>query len=123
MIAILPCTNIPSATGFFVRLGYNTPSETEKAQWGDYLILNYQDAMEIHLRQISADEEGWLQPERNSFGIYLRTTKVEVDRLAAEFADEIIEGGKKAEVKEWGMYEFSLNGPDGCLVRVGCPAG
>jgi len=44
-----------------------------------------------------------------------------VDELAAEFADEIIERGKQAELKAWGMYEFSLNGPDGALVRIGWP--
>jgi hypothetical protein len=36
-----------------------------------------------------------------------------------EFKDEIIEAAKKPELKEWGLVEFSVNGPDGSLVRVG----
>lgn len=58
-----------------------------------------------------------LIPSKYSFGIYLYAEDVEA--LAVEFAEEIIEHGKKPEIKEWGMLEFSVNGPDGCLVRVG----
>jgi hypothetical protein len=111
--------SLSSATSFFVRLGFEAPSESEKSKWPDYLILNHPDGIEVHLRQISPDEEGWLQPQKNPFGIYFHS--IEVERLAKEFGEEIIEPAKKPEVKEWGTYEFSVNGPDGCLVRIGCP--
>jgi hypothetical protein len=63
--------------------------------------------------------EGWLVPGRNPFGLYLYLE--DVDKLAAEFRNEII--GKTApEDKPWGMYEFALSDPDETLVRVGWPA-
>jgi hypothetical protein len=116
---ILPCTNLASATRFFVRLGFTQPSEEEFRRWDQYLLLSHPNGSDIHLREIGSDEDGWLQPLKNPFGIYVYSKDVEV--LATEFADEIIEEGKKPEVKEWGLLEFSLNGPDGCLVRVGWP--
>jgi hypothetical protein len=83
-------------------------------------MISHPNGSDIHLRQLGKDEEGWLEPLKNSFGIYVYSQDVQA--LAVEFADEIIEAVKKPEVKEWGMLEFSLNGPDGCLVRVGWPA-
>lgn len=116
---ILPCTDLTSATRFFVRLGFTAPSEEEVKMWDGYLMLSHPNGSDIHLRELGPDEAGWIEPLKNSFGIYVYTEEVEA--LAVEFADEIIEQVKKAEVKEWGMLEFSLNGPDGCLVRVGRP--
>ncbi|KAF1817577.1 hypothetical protein P152DRAFT_454159 [Eremomyces bilateralis CBS 781.70] len=118
---ILPCTNLASATCFFLRLGFNAPSKDEMNEWDQYLMLDHPNGSEIHLREIGPDEEGWLEPHKNSFGIYVYSEDVEA--LAMEFANEIIEQGKKPEIKEWGLLEFSLNGPDGCLVRVGWPVG
>lgn len=118
--AIVPCTDLASATRFFVRLGFAAPSEEERTRWDGYLILRHPDGAEVHLRGLGPDEEGWLPPLRNPFGVYVYTAAVEA--LAAEFADEIIEPARRPEVKEWGLLEFSLNGPDGCLVRVGWPA-
>ena len=117
---ILPCTNIQTATTFFTRLGFTPPTDTEIIEWDEYLMLSHPDGSDIHLRQLGEDEQGWLVPEKNPSGIYVYSPDVE--RLAREFREEIIEVGKKAEVKEWGMLEFSVNGPDGCLVRVGWPA-
>lgn len=116
---VLPCTDLVSATQFFVRLGFTVPTDEEKARHDDYLILWHPSGSDLHLRQISSDEQGWLDPLRNPFGIYVYVQPEEIDTLAKEFADEIIEPAKKAETKDHGMYEFSLNGPDGCLVRVG----
>ena len=59
-------------------------------------------------------------PGRNPFGVYIHTPRVET--LAAAMRDEIIEPGKRAERKPWGMYEFALNGPDDLLVRVHWPS-
>ncbi|KAF2110503.1 hypothetical protein BDV96DRAFT_584079 [Lophiotrema nucula] len=117
---ILPCTSMTSATQFFIRLGFTAPSDEALKQWDSYLLLSHPNGSDIHLREVSVDEEGWLDPLKNSFGIYVYTPDVEA--LAVEFADEIIESAKNAEVKEWGMLEFSVNGPDGCLVRVGWSA-
>jgi len=34
----------------------------------------------------------------------------------------VVEKDGKAEHKPWGMYEVSLDAPDGLLVRVGWPS-
>lgn len=115
--AILPCSDLASAAHFFIRLGFTPPTPKEMTEWDQYVMMSHPNGSDIHLRELGPDEEGWVQPLKNSFGIYVYSEDVE--RLAVEFADEIIEKAKKAEVKEWGMLEFSLNGPDGCLVRVG----
>ncbi|KAF2995013.1 hypothetical protein E8E14_003041 [Neopestalotiopsis sp. 37M] len=117
---ILPCSDMASAIKFFVRLGFTDPTEAQLKEWDNYLGLSHPNGSDIHLRQLGPDEDGWLVPTRNSFGIYVYSEDVEA--LSVGFADEIIEAGKKPEVKEWGLLEFSVNGPDGCLVRVGWPA-
>ena len=117
---ILPCTNLTSAIRFFVRLGFVAPSDEEVHTGDRYCVLSHPNGSDIHLRELGPEEEGWLEPLKNPFGIYIYSENVEA--LAVEFADEIIGPVKKPEVKEWGMFEFSLNGPDGCLVRVGWPA-
>jgi hypothetical protein len=117
---ILPCTDLASAIRFFVRLGFATPSEEEVHKWHRYRMLSHPNGSEIHLRELGPGEEGWLEPFKNPFGIYVYSEDVEA--IAVEFADEIIGSVKMPEIKEWGMFEFSLNGPDGCLVRVGWPA-
>ena len=119
--AILPCTNLASAIRFFVRLGFAAPSEEEVHGWNRYLMLSHPNGSDIHLRELEPDEEGCLEPLKNPFGIYVYSKDVEA--LVVEFADEIIGPVKKSEIKKWGMFEFSLNGPGGCLVRVGWPAG
>ena len=118
--AILPCSDMTSAIKFFVRLGFTAPTEEQLNEWDQYLIMSNPDGSEIHLRELGPDEEGWIVPTKNSFGIYVYSANVEA--LGIEFVDEIIEAGKKPELKEWGLLEFSVNGPDGCLVRVGWPA-
>ena len=116
---ILPCTNFDSAIKFFVRLGFTPPTPEQRTEWDQYLLMSHPNGSDIHLRELGPDEEGWVVPERNSFGIYVYSEDVEA--LGVEFKDEIIEAGKRPEVKEWGLLEFSVNGPDGCLVRVGWP--
>jgi hypothetical protein len=51
------------------------------------------------------------------FGVYVSTPCVDV--LAEAMRDEIIEPDQVPEHKSWGMYEFTLSGPDELLVRVG----
>ncbi|KAI1849080.1 hypothetical protein JX266_005041 [Neoarthrinium moseri] len=109
-----------SVIQFFIRLGFTAPTQAQLSEWDQYLCLSHPNGSDIHLRQLGTDEEGWLVPTKNSFGIYVYSEDVEA--LGVDFADEIIEAGKKPEVKEWGLLEFSVNGPDGCLVRVGWPA-
>lgn len=115
---ILPCSDMASAIRFFIRLGFNAPTHDELKEWDQYLGLSHPNGSDIHLREVGT-EEGWLVPNKNPFGIYVYSEDVEA--LGVEFAEEIIEAGKKPEVKEWGLLEFSVNGPDGCLVRVGWP--
>ncbi|KAF2429788.1 hypothetical protein EJ08DRAFT_650225 [Tothia fuscella] len=121
---ILPCNDLDSAEKFFSRLGFfRRPGDKDRYPpdaEDDYRILIDKSGADIHLNQAV---EGWVVAEKNPFGLYVyRSTKDDVDALAVEFQDEIIEEGKRAETKGWGMYEFSLNGPDGVLVRVGCSA-
>ncbi|KAL2064501.1 hypothetical protein VTL71DRAFT_4995 [Oculimacula yallundae] len=115
---ILPCSDLASAIRFFVRLNFDAPPEEEVHKWDRYLILSHPNGSDIHLRELGPDEEGWLEPFKNPFGIYVYSEDVEA--LAVEFSAEIIGPVKRPEITEWGMFEFSLNGPDGCLVRVGC---
>jgi hypothetical protein len=120
--AILPCNDLDAAESFFSRLGFaRRTGDRERYPEDhayDYRILVHSNGTDIHLNQAV---EGWVVPGKNPFGLYVYVE--DVDTLAEEFRAEIIEKGKKAEFKPWGMYEFSVNGPDEVLVRVGWPAG
>ena len=112
LVTVLPCSDLDAAEAFFARLGFR-----HDGGYPEYRMLRDPRGAEIHLQPAVED---WLVPGRNPFGVYLYTD--EVDRLAAAFGPEIIEPDKRATHKPWGMYEFALNGPDGLLVRVGCPS-
>ena len=94
---ILPCTNLASAIRFFIRLGFTAPSKEEVHKWDRYIMLSHPNGSDIHLRELEPAEEGWLKPLKNPFGFYIYSEDVEA--LAVEFADEIIESAKKPEVK------------------------
>lgn len=106
-----------AAITFFTNLKFASPPVPS---YPDYIILTHPSGIDVHLQPAVP---GWLVPGQNPFGVYLYVTKEEVDRLAVVFEREIIGKVKSAKVQEWGMYEFALNGPSGCLVRVGCKAG
>jgi hypothetical protein len=112
LVAILPCNDLDAAEAFFARLGFSNAS----GDGGDYRMLADGRGAEIHLTQAV---EGWLVEGQNPFGLYLY--RKNVDELAAAFKGELIEKSGAPERKPWGMVEFSLNGPDGTLVRVGWP--
>lgn len=103
-----------AAERWWNRLGFSRPADQD---FGDYRMLSDGEGGEIHLQPAV---EGWLVPGRNPFGVYVYTPRV--DALAAMAGSAIIEGTKRAEHKEWGMYEFALNGPDDLLVRIGWPS-
>lgn len=111
LTAILPCTDLDRAQTFFERLGFirddGSPDE--------YRMLSDGRGGHVHLNPAV---EGWLEPNRNPFGLYLY--REDVDELAAYFKEEIIEKEGPTD-KPWGMYEFALNGPDDALIRVGWP--
>jgi catechol 2,3-dioxygenase-like lactoylglutathione lyase family enzyme len=109
-VAILPVNDLDAAQAFFGRLGLELDGD-----YDDYRILDDGQGWQLHLNRAA---EGSLKPGSNPFGLYLYTE--EVDRLAAEFRNEL--AGKGPEHSEWGMYEFVLNGPDGIVVRVGWPS-
>jgi len=114
LTAILPCNDLDAAERFFARLGFargHAPMDREDS----YRMLQRPGGGDVHLMQAV---EGWLVPGRNPFALYLYCENV--DALAAEFADEIIERDAPHD-KPWGMYEFAVNGPDDTLVRVGWP--
>jgi hypothetical protein len=115
-----PYTRIDNGTMtviFFNSLNFVSPPDL--ASGSDYVILTHPSGVDVHLRLA---EPGWVVEGTNPFGVYLYVAKEEVDRLAVVLKVNIIGKVKRAEKKEWGMYEFALNGPDGCLVRVGCKA-
>ncbi len=111
-VAILPVSDMAAAQRFFERLGFRVEYSDE-----DYLMLGDGKGWQLHLRKAGPS---FLKPA-TPFGLYLYTE--EVDRLAAEFRQEILEPSKRPEEKEWGTYEFTLSGPDGIEVQVGWPVG
>lgn len=110
LTAILPCNDLEQAQTFFERLGFNREDSPD-----DYRMLS--DGLGGHIHLQSA-VEGWLVPGRNPFALYLY--RKDVDGLAAVFKGETLERNGPDD-KPWGMYEFTLNGPDDTLVRVGWP--
>src|ERR1700678_1219004 len=110
LTAILPCNDLDAAEAFFSRLGF----KRDPGSLDEYRMLSDGFGGFLHLNRAV---QGWLQAGRNPFGLYLY--REDVDGAAAAFAGETI--GLPGDTP-WGMYEFSLNGPDETLVRVGWPA-
>jgi catechol 2,3-dioxygenase-like lactoylglutathione lyase family enzyme len=108
-VAVLPVSDVAAAQRFFERLGF-------RVEYGDdgYQILSDGRGWQLHLQKAASS---FLKPA-TPFGLYLYTD--DVDQLAEEFRNEILEPSKAPEQKEWGTYEFSLDGPDGISVQVGC---
>jgi catechol 2,3-dioxygenase-like lactoylglutathione lyase family enzyme len=111
LTAILPVTDLDAAQAFFERLGFRL-----NADHNGYRMMSDGTGAELHLNGAASE---WLVPGRNPFGLYLY--RRDVDALAHAFAGEIIGDGRAAE-RDWGMYEFALNGPDDVLVRIGWPS-
>jgi hypothetical protein len=110
--AIVPSNNLAAAIPFWERLGF--------AQTGGdagYVIMTGWGC-EVHL--IQAGKDPWRVPEYNPFGVFIRTP--DVDAIAARVDDLIIRPGGILRHREWGIYEFAVNGPDGLLVRIGWPS-
>ncbi len=112
--AIIPCNDLDAAERWWNQLGFSRPIEQG---FEDYRMLSDGEGGEVHL-QVAV--QGWLKPGQNPFGVYVYTRRV--DALAELAGDAIIERVKRPEHKEWGMYEFALNGPDDLLVRIGWPS-
>jgi hypothetical protein len=110
LTAILPCNDLDQAHAFFERLGFSRAERPD-----DYRMLSDGLGGYIHL---TPAVKGWLTPGCNPFGLYLCRT--DVDGLAAAFKGETLEKDGPSD-KPWGLYEFSLNGPDDTLVKVGWP--
>ena len=113
-IAIVPCTDLDAAEGWWQQLGFTRPADQG---FDDYRMLKDEAGTEVHLNSSTPE---WLVPGRNPFGVYVYTPRVEA--LAKTMRDAIIERSRAPEHKPWGMYEFALNGPDDLLVRVGWPS-
>lgn len=112
--AIVPCNDLDAAEAWWNRLGFRRPAGQG---YDEYRMLSDGRGGEVHLGKAVP---GWVVAGRNPFGVYVSTP--DVDALAAAFSDDILEPGRCAEHKPWGMYEFSLNGPDDLLVRIGRPS-
>jgi hypothetical protein len=110
LVAILPVSDMASAQRFFERLGFRADYSE-----ADYIMLSDEQGAQLHLKRAGGS---FLKPA-TPIGLYLYTQ--DVDRLAAEFRDEILEPSKRPEQTEWGTYEFSLAGPDGIEIQVGWP--
>jgi hypothetical protein len=117
MIAILPCNDLDASERFYNRLGFTRPDSTRppKGEPDTYRMLTDGKGAALHLTEAV---EGWLVCGRNPFGLYRYCE--DVDRLATEFAGEIVGNGRPEE-KPWGTYEFALSDPDDTLVRAGWP--
>jgi hypothetical protein len=116
--AIMPCNDLDASERFYNRLGFTRPDSARPAHGEDdsYRILSNGQGGHLHLTEAV---KGWVVPGKNPFGLYLYSA--DVDALAANFTDEIIEAEGPSD-KAWGMYEFALSDPDGVLVRVGWPS-
>ena len=112
VMPILPCNDIDKTQAFYERLGFAVVG-------GDsgFRILSDGRSWRIALRHA---EHGWVIPDRNSHGIFLRTD--DVDAVADRVRDIIVEKGAP-HAKPWGTYEFAVGDPDGVLVRIGRPLG
>lgn len=110
--AIVPSNDLPAAIPFWERLGFARTGGDE-----GYVIMTGWGG-EVHLTQ--AGSGVWRVPEHNPFGIFIRTPQV--DAVAARVEDLIIRPGGILRHREWGLYEFAVNGPDGLLVRIGWPS-
>lgn len=111
VVPILPCNDLDRAQAFYERLGFRVIG-------GDagFRLMGDGKGGRINLRQA---EPGWVIPDRDSHGIFLRTD--DVDAVADRVRDIIVEKGAP-HGKPWGTYEFAVGDPDGVLVRVGRPA-
>jgi hypothetical protein len=110
LVAILPVSDMVSAQRFFERLGFRVDYGED-----DYVMLSDGQGAQVHLKKTGPS---FLKPA-NPVGLYLYTQ--DVDRLAAEFRDEILGPSKRPERTEWGTYEFMLSGPEGIEIQVGWP--
>jgi hypothetical protein len=109
LTAILPCNDLNASEAFYAKLGFLRQAGGDES----YRMLSDGKGGAIHLTDAV---EGWLVPGRNPFGLYLYAENV--DELARKLGEAVLH---PAENKPWGMYEFSLSGPDETLVRVGWP--
>jgi hypothetical protein len=111
--ATIPSNNLPSAIGFWERLGF-----TRSGGDANYIIMSGWDC-ELHLTQ--AGSGPWRVPEENNpFGVFIRTPHVEA--IAARVDDLVIRPGGVLRHREWGLYEVGISGPDGMLIRIGWPS-
>jgi hypothetical protein len=114
LVAIVPCNDLDASEAFYRRLGFQRADGESYAQ---YRILADERGGRLHL---TSTVEGWVLPDRNPFGVYLYSEQV--DALASELRDLIIEKDHAPEHKPWGMYEMSVSDPNGTLVRIGWPS-
>jgi catechol 2,3-dioxygenase-like lactoylglutathione lyase family enzyme len=105
-VPIIPSNDLDETQAFYERLGFGVTSNYP-AQ--GYRILHNSSGASVHLTRT---DPGWVDPERNAYGIYLYAA--DVDELAAGF-------GCRAEARPWGLREFGISDPNGTLVRVGWP--
>ena len=113
-IPILPARDIAEAVAFYARLGFRVMGDP----WPEYALVR-RDGHEIHF---------WRCADRaiaEAASAYLRS--LDVDALHAEFAKAGIAaaGGRLGSPadKPWGMREFEVRDPSGCLLRIGMIAG
>ena len=105
-VAIVPCDDLGASQAFYERLGF---AATSVYPHQGYCILHDAAGASIHLTRVAP---GWVDPDRNAHGIYFYSK--DVNLLAAEM-------GCTAELKPWGIVEFSVSDPNGTLVRIGWP--
>jgi hypothetical protein len=111
-IPILPSPDFDTTSSYYAALGFR-----ECGRWGDYLILDRDDQIELHF-WLSGD----VDPLTNDVACYIRfDTAAEAQALYDEWSRVQLAGGRLNSPKatDYGLLEFALIDAHGNLVRVG----
>lgn len=111
VVAVVPYNDRSLSEAFYNLLGFHRNKDAQ--DFGDYVMLSDIGGAEIHL---SKAPEGWLDPAKNAFAIYLYADNVE--EIATRLGDKLLQAPKQ---QPWGMFECAASDPDNNLVRVGRP--
>ena len=106
-VAIVPSEDLDRSQAFYEQLGFELTSDYPMQ---GYRILHDAKGASVHLSRV---DPGWVDPERNSHGLYFYAENI--DALAEAF-------DRRPETKPWGLREFAVSDPSGLLVRIGWPA-
>lgn len=108
-IPILPSRDLDETLHFYAWLGFACVFRQDQPD--GYAIVR-RDEVELHFFWHPT-----IDPAQNDAGCYLRLD--DVQSLYEEYWSTGIPGLHALEDKPWGMREFALIDPSGCLLRIG----